>query len=134
MKRVLPLLLLSSVFALLSCSGEGPSESSSELVLPSSSESMKTTKIDTIDVTNEEHVRPLGRCLAETGGLYFAYSEAGFALEVENEEETFSLSIAFESQIASPYENQFINVFDFHFYFFPLLSSVMLQLNLQFDS
>ena len=72
---------------------------------------MKTTRIDTIDVTNEEHVRPLGRCLAETGGLYFAYSEAGFALEVENEEETFSLSLAFESQIASPYKNQFINVY-----------------------
>ena len=111
MKRVLPLLLLSSVFALFSCSGQGTSESSSELVLPSSSESMKTTRIDTIDVTNEEHVRPLGRCLAETGGLYFAYSEAGFALEVENEEETFSLSIAFESQIASPYKNQFVNVY-----------------------
>ncbi len=111
MKRVPSLLLLSVLFGLTACSNPEPSASSSEPVSPPSSESMKTTKIDVIDVTNEEHVRPLGRCLAETNGLYFAYSEAGFALEVENGNEEFALVLSFASQIASPYENQFINVY-----------------------
>ena len=111
MKRVPSLLLLSVLFGLTACSNPEPSASSSEPVSPSSSESMKTTKIDVIDVTNEEHVRPLGRCLAEPNGLYFAYSEAGFALEVENGNEEFALTLSFTSQIASPYENQFINVY-----------------------
>lgn len=110
MKRTFLSVALSSILLLAACV-QGPNSVDSKSEESETISESVDRPIENIDVANKEHIRPIGRTLVENGTLYFAYSESGFSLEAENESEDFSVSLEMTSSIASPYTEQYVNVY-----------------------